>query len=469
MNVQRSTWYLLIFLLPFTDFYLFPNVLHNAGQISSFAVILLWLIVALGWLLARHIDIPRDYATKAFYAFFVWMVLSVALSYRLPYEYYRGDMAWDKSIRQVIHFAISASLFLFPLILVRTRKEFVTSMNMYLWAFYITLTYGLVEIAQYYLHLDAGASIMEGAHLNSWYDISVGQAVLLPTPLGDLKRLRLLSFEPSMAANYLICVIPFLIANLLIRRNSKNWFVLLLSLVLLLLTFSLGGTMALIAEGIVFLLLVRKTSVKARILAVVTLAIACTLTFPPSQRLLEAVVTRASSQDTSVQARSLEAEIAWNTYLMHPVVGVGIGNAPFYIPQAIPTSAMSPYNRKRTNPYIQGFAMSSNNMYLRIGSELGTLGLILFLLWHWRIWKVLRQTYRLSTAPDEGYVAAAFVAILVGTLVSYMGNSGFDKKYWFFLFGMGVAWARILIQERQDSLQRLEAGSPRSRYAVVAS
>jgi O-antigen ligase len=448
VGLRRLVWYLLIFSLSLTDLFFFPLTLHNAGQPSTFLVIILWFLVVMGWMLSRQIDIPRDYVSKSFYWFVLWMILSIALSYRLPYQYYRGDLAWDKSVRQVLHFFVSGSVFLLPLIMVRTRREFGKAMNVYLSAFFLTVGYGILEYVNHYLHLGVGTSIMEALHYSSWYSYSVEQTVLFRSSFGDIPRLRLLAFEPSMAANYLICMIPFFFANVLIRRSSKNWVILGTSLLLLLLTFSLGGTMSLVAEGIVFLLLVRKTSVRGRIIALAALLIACAMAFAPTSQMIEALILRATTADVSVEARSLEAEVAWNTYRMHPVVGVGIGNSPFYIPQAMPTWALTPWNRRRISPYIPGYSMSGNNMFLRMGAELGTVGLFLFLLWHWRMWRCLWDVYRSTIASDDSYITAAFIATLAGILVGYLGNSGFDKKYWFFLFGMGTTWVRILTEER---------------------
>jgi hypothetical protein len=92
------------------------------------------------------------------------------------------------------------------------------------------------------------------------------------------------------------------------------------------------------------------------------------------------------------------------------------------------------------------------NLFVRMFAETGVIGGCFFLLWHLRILKLVWFTARsMVGARDKLFGTGLFVACAT-VVLAYFGESGFDKRYWPFVLGVAVAWARIRSSNRPGTI-----------------
>jgi putative inorganic carbon (hco3(-)) transporter len=141
----------------------------------------------------------------------------------------------------------------------------------------------------------------------------------------------------------------------------------------LLLSFSRGAWIGFAAAAVLVLpLLMRKTYFWRRILPVFGLSILIGSIFLWAYQPLLLSRTGLSEENTeqrSISDRLVYMDIAWDAIATHPMQGVGAGNFPWYA---------SNYLYFRTDYDLKG--NNVHNVYLTIWSELGLIGLVLFLL-----------------------------------------------------------------------------------------
>ena len=136
----------------------------------------------------------------------------------------------------------------------------------------------------------------------------------------------------------------------------------------------------------------------------------------------------------SLTGRSGQNDEPLAVFQKSPVLGVGIGNYPFYA------------QRPRT---LSGGVPTTGNLYTRVLSELGLVGTVLFLGFVLSIlvglWKVMRK----STIPQLRHLAFAALMAISGMLVVKIGTVGlYTESHMWVAFAMGLAIVRLHASER---------------------
>lgn len=435
---MRIVWYLLILSLPFT-FSIDQERLKQGGEISSVLVVFLFALYLVHCLYRRNFGPSGDRATKYFGLFCGVALLSIIRSVDTPFSEFGGERAWIKPAKQLMQLALGAPIYFWVSYFVRNRKDFRRTLRAYLAALLLVLALGLVELWAYFRRSPLLMDFVDRFHTVGGRDWSQ-------------MRLFLGATEPSMAANYMLSVLPFVIFGAFQLRNRlRTWVLSATSLLLFILTFSLSGYVALLVAVFIGLLFLRRSGAKLALGGAALLAIL--LLFPPTRESLTWVYDRFTNrtEDFSISQRLADAELGWNTFLANPVLGVGIGNQPFYIPLYYPNSAFAtPGNYESFKSAYQDASMvSQTNMVIRILAETGLAGAILFALWHFELFRTGWWCFQNSTNEKDRNISFAILLAALSLTFEYYAMSSFHTHYIFFIFGLLPAWRNVLQSEKQ--------------------
>jgi O-antigen ligase len=125
------------------------------------------------------------------------------------------------------------------------------------------------------------------------------------------------------------------------------------------------------------------------------------------------------SNNLSKLMQKVSYEVAWKTFLDHPILGVGIGNFPFHIDRYMPPIPSEPqWAWLDTSPQYYVIHGTSNNIYLDLLAETGVIGTAAFraLLACPALiaWRVLRRSTEDQTV---------LLGLLIGYLVLLMAQA----------------------------------------------
>jgi hypothetical protein len=261
--------------------------------------------------------------------------------------------------------------------------------------------------------------------------------------------------DPGHYAGYLACVLVFALAMLTVRHRPRLAYVAIaFGTPGLLLSLSRSGILAFFGIGLpLLLLLMPKMGVSRARVAWPVIATALSLAgalevmllvFPSIAQLaaridiwsllagrLADIVGAAGKTGDSMQLHIQTRLIALDAFRTSPVVGIGIGNAPFWV-----------------SPTLGVGWGGAHSHHLNMLGETGLLGA--FCEWA-TMWYIARRMWlAIPFAPPRSHARMMMVALFVSYITIILGN--FMYEYYFedfvwFLMGSGLAMARILEQK----------------------
>lgn len=117
-------------------------------------------------------------------------------------------------------------------------------------------------------------------------------------------------------------------------------------------------------------------------------------------------------RDSSMSVRALQSEVALKIILDRPLLGVGLNNAP----EQMPNYTNVTYDRNDMN--TQFYLEPINNMFLSMTSEIGVIGMGLFIAFFGAAARVAWRQSRLATEPLIRYTANAMLVVFLGVAVN---------------------------------------------------
>ena len=231
--------------------------------------------------------------------------------------------------------------------------------------------------------------------------------------------------EPNALALHLVTVIPLAVALFLSSRNilSKAIYVAatLLMLAGLFATFSRGGFLALVAAAVILLWKLGRRN-RMAVVAVLVLAIVAALFLAPGGYEFRLASIFDSSKDlvgSSAARKEVLLRSIW-VALGSPFLGVGIGNFPIVS--------------------IRG--QVSHNSYTQVASEMGSVALVLFLMFMIVPYRRLKQLQEESAAEKRHsrfyYLSIGLQASIVGCMVGTFFLSVAYEGYIYSLVGYAI-------------------------------
>lgn len=299
--------------------------------------------------------------------------------------------------------------------------------------------------------------------------------------IGRYRRLALLAFEPSFAGMELTgWWLPFVLSAAIVLRRTWSWITAVLLIVLAGLTQSLTGLFGL--AGLIAMLMFtpvisKKLAKVASRTLVFAISLIIVLSLIDSEKItsvsdrIEAQASlimsgrfaREGPSDGSLAVRYGLAQTAFNVWARFPVLGAGTGLAGYWFQAEVPdwvyvNLRMDEYWSYVRNPDA-GVFPSAKNLYLRILSENGLVGLFLFLALVFIMFLRTQRLYRqLSncTASDvftkERIILLASIFGTVAMMANYFSVDSYAIPFlwtwWGLSEGIG-ARARALLEDAE--------------------
>jgi len=258
-------------------------------------------------------------------------------------------------------------------------------------------------------------------------------------------RIQSTFIEPLYFANYLL--IPLLLSFFFILKRiapKKNIYfiaIFLVSLTALVLTVSKGALLSLAIVALAIIVFqVRSVFSKKNIpylvaiLLFISLSVWGVYSSLSSKPDIEKYYTKAYDIITgaSITERQDAYDVAWEAYGAHPVFGIGVGNF---------------------GPYFSGYPLSApdfgwpitNNQYLEILSETGTVGFIGFMVFILSIFYYSVKAYRDTNDVFLKTVLLALNFAFMGILIQYMTFSTLYIMHIWILIGLILAAQQIVL------------------------
>lgn len=397
--VLRYAWAAVLLTLPVTSFRYFPG--DDGTYVRPLA---LYPLAVLGLLLLVQLargrtSLPTAGALTPLLAFLVVAAAASVLGIVLAAVPMRGQAAMGRIARAWATIVIGIAFFGASIWMNRKEVDLRFTLKWLLAGLVLDMLWGGVQGATFYLHL------LPKSLVTHW------QRAFSMRELIRTDRVSGLAYEPSWLAGQLATVyVPWLLASLLsgFRLTRFKWLepvLLVLTLLLLLATFSRGGLLTVGGAVAITLLIAGRASIRsvltwlfqansgargvlARIGAVSILiaAIGGALVFLGQKGYISRLWnTQASSLEdfliaNSAGARAAYAWTALGAYVDHPVAGVGLGASGLYMYRNLPDWALTtvPEIARQLSPDSSLYP-NPKNLYVRLLAETGLAGFILFL------------------------------------------------------------------------------------------
>ncbi len=255
--------------------------------------------------------------------------------------------------------------------------------------------------------------------------------------------------SPGFFAQILLVIIPLSLNRLLNERHILlrllAVYAFLVTMLSILLTYSRGSFIGLMAMWTIFFILYpshRKKSLTCflLLLLVVTFLSPTDLTRQKSLQNLLPGVGQGISSDSSFTGRTSEMLVALHLFADHPIRGVGIGN-------------YSVHYKKYANQIFLDFRQESrkaHSRYLEIMAETGLLGITAFGIMIWLMFRNLMRAQKKANIhglEDLAGMITPFGIAMVGYLTVYLFLHGDFQRYFWLLIGIGYAIPNIVNNE----------------------
>jgi hypothetical protein len=141
------------------------------------------------------------------------------------------------------------------------------------------------------------------------------------------------------------------------------------------------------------------------------------------------------------------------TFNQHPWLGVGLGNAGFYLPQNLPSLGYYSYEIREVL-YRLSTLPNVKNLWIRLLAETGIVGFSVFCLWLYNAWRSARQLYK-AGSPILRLVALMGQFSLLAFIGEGFSIDSFAMPYVWVFTGLISAAAFIYRQQ----IRQAESGS----------
>jgi putative inorganic carbon (HCO3(-)) transporter len=271
--------------------------------------------------------------------------------------------------------------------------------------------------------------------------VGAEQSYRIGGPIGD----------PNFYGQMLLFVVPLAVDCL--RYDKENLWRLIAACALAVTLLSIAFTFSrgtFLAAGIILLLMLVKDpprpAVTAAILALTVIALLALMPQYLGRMLTVAESvsnlgndTTSNLQDDSIQGRLSIMHVALKIFLDHPLLGIGLGNFEHY------------YQQYALQFYIphRGTDMAAHSLYLEIAAERGLLGLAVYLVLIWYIFRIIMKSARQLHAA--GLTTCENMVFSYGySLLGYLATSVFlheRARFIWIIYGICLSFPAIAAYE----------------------
>jgi O-antigen ligase len=387
-------------------------------------------------------------------AFLLFVVFATSFGALIDPIPLRGQTYFGRAIRALSYAVYRASFFISAMWMNRNESDLRFSVKWILAGLCLDIAWSGLQAVTFYTNL------LEKEMVTHW------QLAFSMRELVRTNRISGLAFEPAWLAGQMATIFfPFLFASILtnFRLTRAKWlepFLLALSTLVLLGTYSRGGILTTVAAaGLTFLLLGRDAirgmwtwfiggfrgrifdvALRVGMSAVVFGTVSGALIFLGQREYFRSMlnfdVENLSSYMVNIRAgaRGAYSSAAFAVFEDYPLTGVGLGASGFYIYQNLPewslttvpeiARQLSPENRLYPNP---------KNMYARLLAETGLFGFFLFLAFQFYILGEALTLLRRGEPWARFAATAGVFAWLAVTFYNFTQDSLATPNIWLIL------------------------------------
>lgn len=407
-------------------------------NVVAFLMIIMSIVTAL---YAGKMTFKLPNELRSLYILFFWIILSLVISKldntkQIIDEVYNYDWAIGanspaiRGLSFITRFILSAASILFITNTVNNKMKYMYITRLFIIAFGLFMIFPVIQLVLIYLlKIEIG---------NIYYD-------------GSTRRARIGSFvgEPSVLAGMLCCGI-FPLLSAIINYNCVAYFnkytlkmILAVALIILLFTSSAS---VIIAMAFTLIFYVRKYISKKVWLLLVAALILLSLVSSSVQQI---ILLKFMSELSTVNIRSLSWIVGFNSLLQHPLTGLGIGQAPFFVAPFLPDLSDIPFDINENFKFTEG-RYTPMNTYLEFATETGIVGLLLLFVFVYDIYKYQKNKNKSS---EERFVQFAFGAGLFAIAISMNSfPGGLYLGYLNFMVGMYIAGLKIYSSQNSKGI-----------------
>lgn len=444
-------WTLLLFSLPATSFPFFPITFGSATSVRPAALYPL-AALAITFFIAYIATVGRfSRVILPLLLFIAIATISTVISLVLPLESFKGHTQLDRGFRAFVSLLIGVLFYLITTTYLNNEWKLHNTLRTIYLAYTLVATWSTFQIIYIVFHVPSFYLLLNS--VQRFFSIR-------PLLAG---RASGLAFEPSWAAHQLnILLFPLLLSSVIqnfsvFRRRgltkmiSFEKILLIWSVIILVFTFSRGAIATFTIIGAIITLRSLQRLNLARLLRAlgVVLVFLALVVYIGGQNPYFATLWRTAYTTPLEFARGIGVDprlaywiVALKTYIHYPVLGVGLGNTGFMFPALIPDWAKtSPEIAAYLDPATPIFP-NPKNLLLRILSETGTVG---FLLFFWWLATLFRLSFRLRRCESQvaQVVGVAGIISLAAFLLESLSLDSLALPYAWVSFGIITSSSRI--------------------------
>ena len=442
LNILNISLFLIlsgIFFMPFNSWDGIPFL----GEYYRDSCVLFFIAAFLILLFKKKIKLP--FHSPIFYIlviFFLWALLSTALNTETVSQYYfKQTSGTTRFIRQFLSLIIAA--FILPITFYNCFLNFETEKLLYkirrviYYSFIIVIIYSIVEV----LIVKFNLQFLKKPVLNLFDYFPFVDA---KTDL-RLGRISSVTFEPPALGTYLITIFSWMCSYII---TSKSYYKHIPSIAVILLAFISGSRAAffiILIQAIIFIVVISQSQQYSKLFTNIIVALSITI----STGLIISAPKIISYLDNEIQSFKLDNAdhslsnksrfgiqyAMYEVFLENPIIGVGYGQ------QAFESRSKYPSWAKRNNWEFRLKYLNQNNkrfppgynLYLRLASEVGIVGVGILLLF---ISYILIWCYNNINSKNNLLGIIIFISI-VGFLLNWL------KMDTFRIYGFWICLALI--------------------------
>ena len=413
------------------------------GEYYRDSCVLFFIAAFLILLFKKKIKLP--FHSPIFYIlviFFLWALLSTALNIETVSQYYfKQTSGTTRFIRQFLSLIIAA--FILPITFYNCFLNFETEKLLYkirrviYYSFIIVIIYSIVEV----LIVKFNLQFLKKPVLNLFDYFPFVDA---KTDL-RLGRISSVTFEPPALGTYLITIFSWMCSYII---TSKSYYKHIPSIAVILLAFISGSRAAffiILIQAIIFIAVISQSQQYSKLFTKIIVVLSITI----STGLIISAPKIISYLDNEIQSFKLDNAdhslsnksrfgiqyAMYEVFLENPIIGVGYGQ------QAFESRSKYPSWAKRNNWEFRLKYLNQNNkrfppgynLYLRLASEVGIVGVGIFLLF---ISYILIWCYNNINSKNNLLGIIIFISI-VGFLLNWL------KMDTFRIYGFWICLALI--------------------------
>lgn len=472
-KIFNTFWYIAVFLLPFTSLPLTSQILHSK-MVAAPAIIFLALLM-LFWFIPYLFKHSLDLATYPLLIYLVYTLLITCLSIFNSIPIQKNFNFLSSFGESIITLLIGISFFAFPLQFLNSEKILKQTLR-FLYLGFIPLF--VWSMTQFFVYQLSGQFPVWMETAQSWFTTS---GLLYPG------RITGFAYEPSWVAHqlnllYIPIFLGFTLSNqsLFVKKYmhlSVENLLLGSALLCLFLSKSRIGWISflvcilyasLVLNGRYILSLKNKFPKFSQkkwklalpiLLLTFYLIIILTGLFISSKvdSRMEQVLNPKTYQNRSLLSianqflfaeRILYWQAGWEMFNDHPIIGVGLGNYGFYFENYIPSFAWA-LDEPRDLIFRAEYQANNKNIWTRLLSETGVIGLILFTSW---LYLIFKKGYAITKSENIKKTVWGYVTLLTIIAFLFEGFSIDSFALPYVWTTLGIALAAIRMDQTKTSL-----------------